>query len=172
MTPPVPWFDRNFPQQNPEMFASLLERLGGTSARLEEQILSIANKDLVVKLAGRWSIQENIGHLLDLEPLWSGRIEDILSGTAKLRATDLANTATSEANHNAKDVRVLLEDFRAARSALVKTLENVSQENLHRTALHPRLNTPMSIVDKMFFVAEHDDYHIATIDAILETLKT
>jgi uncharacterized damage-inducible protein DinB len=171
MTQPIPWFERKFPQQTPEMFTSLLEQLRGTPSRLENQILSITNKHLVIQLAGRWSIQENIGHLLDLEPLWSGRVQDILNGTAKLRTTDLTNAATTTANHNAKDVRVLLEDFRIARTAFVNTLEQISQENLGKTALHPRLNTPMSIVDKMFFVAEHDDYHIATIRAILQTLQ-
>ncbi len=171
MTQLVPWFERQFPQQTPESFAGLLERLHGTPTRLENQILSIANQHLIIQLAGRWSIQENIGHLLDLEPLWNGRIQDILSGSVKLRATDLTNAATTTANHNAKVVRVLLEDFRIARTALVNILEPISQENLGRTALHPRLNTPMSIVDKMFFVAEHDDYHIATIRAILQTLQ-
>jgi hypothetical protein len=29
--------------------------------------------------------------------------------------------------------------------------------------VHPRLGTPMRLVDMMFFVAEHDDHHLATI---------
>jgi hypothetical protein len=32
-----------------------------------------------------------------------------------------------------------------------------------RTALHPRLKRPMRLVDLCFFVAEHDDHHLATV---------
>jgi uncharacterized damage-inducible protein DinB len=171
MTPTLKWFDRNFITQDTALFNPILERLRGTPARVEERISSIPRKYLSLKLAGQWSIQENIGHLLDLEPLWYGRLEDILVGAEKLRPTDLANAATDAANHNAKDIKQLLEGFRVARTALVQTLENLSEDTLSKTALHPRLNTPMSIVDKMFFVAEHDDYHLATISAIVRTCQ-
>jgi hypothetical protein len=40
--------------------------------------------------------------LYDLEQLWYGRIEDFLSGEKTLRAADLSNTKTHEANHNKK----------------------------------------------------------------------
>jgi hypothetical protein len=30
-----------------------------------------------------------------------------------------------------------------------------------RTLLRPRLKTPMRLVDHLFFVAEHDDHHLA-----------
>jgi hypothetical protein len=29
--------------------------------------------------------------------------------------------------------------------------------------LHPRLRTPMRLVDHLYFVAEHDDHHLARI---------
>ena len=36
-----------------------------------------------------------------------------------------------------------------------------------RTALHPRLGLPMRAVDHAFFVAEHDDHHLARITELL-----
>jgi predicted short-subunit dehydrogenase-like oxidoreductase (DUF2520 family) len=30
-----------------------------------------------------------------------------------------------------------------------------------RTSLHPRLKRPMRLIDLCFFVAEHDDHHLA-----------
>ena len=35
-----------------------------------------------------------------------------------------------------------------------------------RTATHPRLGTPMRLIDLALFVAEHDEHHLATITAL------
>jgi hypothetical protein len=36
-----------------------------------------------------------------------------------------------------------------------------------RTALHPRLGTPMRLLDHVLFIAEHDDHHLARISWLL-----
>jgi hypothetical protein len=36
-----------------------------------------------------------------------------------------------------------------------------------RTLLHPRLKMPMRLVDHLFFVAEHDDHHLAIIGGVI-----
>ena len=166
------WFERSFPSNTPTwMYSSLLERLRGTPARLEERMTIIPNLYLIIKLENKWSIQENIGHLFDLEPLWSNRVTDILLGHEKLRPTDLANSATDLANHNAQPISNLLEKFRTARAEFVVKLENLNPADYDKTALHPRLNTPMSLLDTMYFVAEHDDHHLGMISSIFRKLK-
>jgi hypothetical protein len=35
--------------------------------------------------------------------------------------------------------------------------------------LHPRLKQPMRLVDHLYFVAEHDDYHLARIWEMIES---
>jgi hypothetical protein len=37
-----------------------------------------------------------------------------------------------------------------------------------RSAIHPRLNIPMRLVDFVFFEAEHDDYHFTRINELLK----
>src|SRR5262245_32007095 len=102
--PTVPrrrWFDRRFQLGLPlEAFPEILERLRGTPARLEERTRSIPPRRLVQRFSGTWSIQENVGHLLDLELLWAGRLHDFLQDATHLRSTDLSNRKTWEANHN------------------------------------------------------------------------
>lgn len=74
------WFDRKFDfstEQN--IFPSIIERLKGTPARLEEKMRTVPASILNAKPGGAWSIKENIGHLTDLEPLWQGRLEDIIN---------------------------------------------------------------------------------------------
>jgi hypothetical protein len=36
-------------------------------------------------------------------------------------------------------------------------------EEFNRSLLHPRLKQPMRLVDHLYFVAEHDDHHLARI---------
>ena len=165
------WFDRKFDfngEQN--VFPSIVERLRGAPARLEEKLRRVPENGLTAKLESTWSIKENVGHLIDLEPLWMGRLEDILNKEPFLRVADLSNTKTHEANHNATSIEDLLEIFRSIRQSTVGRLELLSEKEIYLSALHPRLKTPMRTMDHFLFVAEHDDHHLVTITKIIQTL--
>jgi uncharacterized damage-inducible protein DinB len=171
MTIPVPrqkWFERSFDFTAPSShFPLVLERLRGTPVRLEERTVGIDPEVLTRRDEDRWSIQENVGHLLDLEPLWLQRARQVLAGEAELVPAELTNRRTHEANHNARDLTDLLRSFRAARTELVGLLTAADEAAIVRSALHPRLQTPMRLIDLAFFVAEHDDHHLATITELL-----
>ena len=162
------WFERRFELGlPPEAFPDIVERVRGTPARLEERVRGIAPALLVRRVETTWSIQENVGHLLDLELLWSGRLDELLAGAATLRAADVTNRTTHEANHNARKLHDLLAAFRAARGDVVARLDALAPSDLSRTALHPRLQQPMTVTDLFFFVAEHDDHHLARISELM-----
>lgn len=164
------WFDRRFQLGLPlDAFPEIIERLRGTPARLEERTRSIPPQRLIQQFAGTWSIQENVGHLLDLELLWAARLDDFLHEATALRPADLSNRKTDEAGHNAQPLDMLLASFRSARMAFVTRLDGLSPSQLQRTALHPRLQQPMTVTDHCFFVAEHDDHHLARITELLQT---
>jgi uncharacterized damage-inducible protein DinB len=163
-----PWFERQFPAGLPaQAFPLVVERLRGGPARLEDRVAALPTAVLIRRLGDTWSIQENSGHLLDMEPLWLDRVEDFLAGRDELTVADLTNRKTHEANHNAAALSALLAGFRNARGVLVGRLETVDAGALALTALHPRLRVPMNLVDHAFFVAEHDDYHLARISELL-----
>jgi len=166
------WFDRKFDfsaEQN--IFPSIIERLRGTPARLEEKTQSVSEEILNKKINGAWSVKENVGHLIDLEPLWMGRLEDILNKETYLRIADLTNSKTDQANHNARTVNALLKEFRLVRTNTIKRLESLLDESIFLSAFHPRLKTPMRTMDHFLFVAEHDDHHLVTINKIIQTLS-
>jgi uncharacterized damage-inducible protein DinB len=168
----VKWFDRKFDfsaEQN--ILPAVVARLSGTTARLEEKLRTIDPTVLSVRINNTWTIKENIGHLSDLEPLWQGRLEDILNDEVELRPTDLQNRKTTEANHDAKSVEVLLSEFKQLREKTVDRLKSLTEEQAFRSALHPRLKTPMRTMDLFLFVAEHDDHHLARIDELGRLLK-
>lgn len=121
-------------------------------------------RDMLVRRRGeKWSAQEHAGHLLDLESLWMARVDDFLAGGDTLTAADLNNRKTHEANHNARPLTDILADFRKARLRLVDRVEEFQPEMFARAMLHPRLKKPMRLVDHLYFVAEHDDHHLAKI---------
>jgi uncharacterized damage-inducible protein DinB len=124
-----------------------------------------ADRDCLVRRAkqDQWSAQEHAGHLLDLESLWMERVEDYLRGSAQLTIADLRNQKTFEAHHNERPIEEILAEFRSARSLLVNRVEDVDPAIFSRAIPHPRLKTPMRLVDHLYFVAEHDDHHLAHI---------
>lgn len=167
----VKWFERSFDfSTDQNIFPSIIERLSGTPARLDEKFKAMPADILEIKPDNTWSIKENLGHLTDLEPLWQGRLEDIMNGEVELRPTDLANRKTDEANHNAKSLEELLSTFRQIRAKTVARLEELDEETIFKSALHPRLKTPMRTMDLFLFVAEHDDHHLTRITELVKLL--
>jgi len=160
----VKWFDRSFDFTTTQnIFPSIVERLSGTPARLEEKIRSIAPDLLARKVENTWSIKENIGHLSDLEPLWQQRLEDIVAGRPELSPTDLQNNRTSFAGHNDTALEELLQRFRQVRATTIALLAAIDEKTVFKSSLHPRLKTPMRTMDLFLFVADHDDHHLARI---------
>ena len=158
------WFERRFDFPFPvALLPNLCARLRGTPARLEELVVGRSVEVLTRKEQGKWSAQEQAGHLLDLEPLWLSRVEDYVKGSDGLTPTDLANRKTDEANHNANSLEQILGKFRAARMALLQRVDELEPSLLTHAIPHPRLKTPMQLVDHLYFVAEHDDHHLARI---------
>jgi uncharacterized damage-inducible protein DinB len=172
MIGPGRWFDRKFNLGSPVSAApDLFARLLKTADRLEDAVHDVPGPMLVHRRDGRWSIQEHAGHLLDLEPLWVKRLDDFDAGAAVLHAADLENRKTHEARHNERAAHELTSAFREARTSILARLQKMSAPDLMRTALHPRLRQPMSVLDLCFFVAEHDDHHLQTMTALATTLR-
>ncbi|HEY4905551.1 MAG TPA: DinB family protein [Candidatus Sulfotelmatobacter sp.] len=158
------WFERKFEFSFPvELYPNLLARLRGTPARVEEVLRSRSWEILVRKPQGKWSAQEHAGHLLDLEPLWLARVGDYIADSAQLTVTDLKNRKTDEANYNACPLEQILAEFRVARAKLLRRVDETDASLFSHAIPHPRLKTPMRLVDHLYFVAEHDDHHLARI---------
>jgi hypothetical protein len=159
------WFERKFPQiEDNGRMPTILERLAGTPARLRELLTNAA---AATARDSGWSIAKEIGHLGDLEPLWLQRVRDLVEGRADLTPTDLQNRATHETDHDASSLPQLVERFASARRALVEVMRGLPDADLERSARHPRLGTPMRMVDHAYFVAEHDDHHLARLRELI-----
>jgi hypothetical protein len=67
-------------------------------------------------------MQENAGHLLDLESLFAQRLDEYLASAATLHAADMSNRKTYEANHNEVPLDLILSSFREQRMRLTSIL--------------------------------------------------
>jgi hypothetical protein len=165
----IPWTERKFNFNFPaELYPEMIERMRGTPARLEDHTRTLTAEILTRRDAGRWSIQENAGHLLDLEPLMSGRLDEFEAGAIVLHAADMTNRKTHEGNHNERAFATILSAFRKERGDTVARLDSYPSEMFAHSALHPRLNVPMRLVDMIFFQAEHDDFHLTRISELIK----
>ncbi len=164
------WVEREFEFNLPVgVFPSVLERLRGTPARVEELTRGLAPEPLTERRGGKWSAQEHVGHLSDLDELHEGRLEDYERGLEVLRAADMSNRKTEEADHNSARLEELLARFRSARESFVRRLEALTEEEVAASAIHPRLGRQMRVIDLALFVAEHDDHHLASIRELSKT---
>jgi uncharacterized damage-inducible protein DinB len=172
MTQAPIWFERKFEFSfPPELLPNLCARLRGTPARLEDALRGRSHKSLIGKPQGKWSAQEHAGHLLDLEPLWLARVGDYVAASDQLTAADLQNRKTDEANHNARPLEQILTEFREERERLLNRVGELDASLFNRAIPHPRLKTPMRLVDHLYFVAEHDDHHLARIWELVNAVR-
>ena len=159
------WFERQFPPiADNGLLPGIIERLAGTPARLRELV---AHARSTATPPVGWSAAKDIGHLTDLELLWIQRVQDIVEGRPELTAADLSNRLTHETDHDAWPLAQLVERFAVQRGTLVAALRVVAGPDLERSTRHPRLGSAMRIVDLAYFVAEHDDHHMARIRELL-----
>lgn len=163
------WIKRKFTFDSlpPWMYPNIVERLRGTPARLEDLLRGLPPETLTRRDGDKWSMQEQVGHLLDLEPLGFNRLDDYEAGREVLRAADMENRRTHEANHNAVESAHLLATFRAERMEFVRRLDAYDEAFVQQTALHPRLQMEIRVLDLCFFIAEHDDHHVARISELI-----
>jgi hypothetical protein len=164
----IAWFERQFSFDLLPlwMYPNVVERLRGTAARLEDLTRALSQEILTRRDGDNWSIQEQAGHLLDLEPLGMNRLDDFEAGRETLHAADVSNQKTYEANHNTNPIETILAAFRQERMEFVHRLDEYDEAFVARTALHPRLQMQIRVIDLAFFIAEHDDHHLARISEL------
>ena len=165
------WFDKKFQfDLSEDHYGSVLMKLRETPENIAQLVSPLPEEVLTKRTDNCWSIKENIGHLIDLEELHDGRIDDFKAGKETLRPADLNNRKTEEANHNNRKIGDLLSQLKMVRENFVKKMKHLDEKTLSRSSIHPRLNQQMRPIDMAQFVLEHDEHHIQTIKELIYQL--
>jgi len=163
------WLEKTFNFDFPiSRYAEFLEVLRQTPTHLEKLVESLP-KDVITRRDGEaWSIQENAGHFLTAESLFTGRLEDYQNNTEVLRPARFEDNPTDKADFNSKDIQWILREFRAQREDYINQLDMFDPQEFGKASLHPRLQKPMRICDMLLFHAKHDQHHLSRIKELKE----
>ncbi len=166
------WIDKKFQfDLSQDSYNIILNKLKKNPEIIFKLVSNLPEGILINGEGNHWSIKENVGHLIDLEDLHDGRIDDFIVGKEILRSADLNNKKTDEANHNAKNINDLLNQLKNVRESFVKRMQELDAPVLSKSSKHPRLNQQMRPIDMAQFVLEHDEHHIQTIKELISNLQ-
>lgn len=160
--------DRKFSFDLPiSALPEIVQRLESLPERARLILSPVSEEARRFKPDGRWSAKEHIGHLDDLSAVDERRLGDYLSNASSLSPADTRNPITEAANHNARSWHEILERLTDHRLHFTGQLSQLTAEHLERRALHLRLQQEMRLLDWLWFIAEHDDHHLAAARAAI-----
>jgi DinB superfamily len=158
------WFERNLRfDHSSEMLPFFLERLSGTIVRLEAKVKGFSDEVLFTKNNGKWSIKQNIGHLAEVDAIANKRIDEMITGIAVM-----SPAVFEPQDYNFWPIEQVLDLFKTNRNLNLKKYHSLSELDLKKSSVHPRLKVQMTPIDLAWFDAEHDDHHLVKINEILK----
>jgi len=158
------WVDHVFNLNIPAGWTpNILTRVQDTALRLRHHCSQLSDAQLSQRLDQKWSIKEHVGHLIDLEVLHHHRLNEFAQQRPLLTMADMSNARTDAASHNEQSIEELIANFEQQRGNFLANFYALPEAILHHVARHPRLDVDMKPVDMLFFMAEHDDHHMAII---------
>lgn len=161
------WSERKFVFGFPAgMLPFFIERLVGTTIRIEQKMRQVPEEVLSHNLDGKWSVKQNIGHLADVDLIVLKRIDEITRGLSTMSPANIP----LQRDYNAQSVEEILKHFKSGRFKTIEKYTSLSLADASKSSVHPRLQLAMTPVDLAWFDAEHDDHHLVRINEIISTL--
>lgn len=104
-----------------------------------------------------WSIKQVIGHLIDVERIFSTRLLRIAAGDETPIPGIDQNIYVAAFDYDAVTMNVLLDEFAALRNANVSLIQRMGTENLARRGVAS--GSPVSARANLFILCGHVEYH-------------
>ncbi len=165
---PVPWSQRTMEYgRSLDELPVLLERVQGTAARLSTLLAHQPSERLLHRLNGKWSAMEHLGHLLTLQDRFDPRVDDFQQRRTRLCNISLHDQEPIVQGHRSRMLGDVLEEFRLKRLEFAKRVERLHRRSLEHVAYHPCQDRTMRPMDMLYWIAEHDDHHLASVRALL-----
>ncbi len=166
---PVPWSQRTMEYgRSLDELPVLLERVQGTTVRLSNMLSCQPVEKLHLRVDGKWSAIEHLGHLLTLQDRFYNRVDDFEQRRSKLCDINLQDQATFLQGQRLRMLGDVLEEFRLKRLDFANRVERLHRRSLEHVAYHPCQDRTMRPMDMLLWIAEHDDHHLASVRALLD----
>ena len=146
-----------------KIYDSLYNRLQTQHLAIEPIIAGISNERLLQNPApGKWSIQNNLAHLMRYQQVFNERITRMLAEDQPLFERYSADADPQFEPYLSLPVKTLLEIYNPDRAMLFERLTNLNETELVRVGIHPKYGR-LTILQWVEFFALHEAHHLFTI---------
>lgn len=114
----------------------------------------------------KWSIQQILGHLADVEIVYSYRIRQIIADKKPVIAPIDQDDWAAHLGYLEAAPRELIAQYGLNRHHNLRLLRRLKPEDLARSAYHPEMNANLKLEDMVERLATHDANHIAQIERL------
>lgn len=111
---------------------------------------------------GKWSAHDNIAHLAVYQPVFTGRMQQILSTDEPVFDRYVADEDTNFAAGREKDTTALLQWLAEERAGLERLVAGLTETQLDRVGIHKKYGR-LSIAQWTEFFLLHEAHHMFTI---------
>lgn len=148
-----------------DSYHEVLETLSGTPSKIQDLIS--AGDVPPPDGSDEWSAVEIIAHLADVEKLYRGRMQEMLTKRTPpyLRNFD-QEAAAREGDYASRDLRASLEDFANERAETISLLMNLALKDWEKTGIHDQMGE-VSVEDLAERLIDHDEEHLAQLEQAL-----
>jgi uncharacterized damage-inducible protein DinB len=147
-------------------FAAHIAKLCAFPAHLQTVVASLTDAQLQFKPANEWSVIENIGHLIDIDELYVGRVDRILAEERPEFPRFEPDPLVATKGYQQMDAHALLQQFIATRQATIDGLSTIEPDELDRAGMHA-VYGEMTLRRLVDHLANHDQKHLVQIHETL-----
>lgn len=121
-------------------------------------------------IVGKWSIFENTVHLQTYQHVFIYRVKEILTGNNPSFDRYVAETDPFFPTNCSKSTREIMQDLLTLRKEMASSINNLKEEDLVKTGLHPLFGS-MTLLQWLNFFLLHEAHHLFTIFKLAAEVK-
>ena len=121
-------------------------------------------------IPGKWSIFENIVHLVTYQHVFLGRLKLILVGHTPSFDRYTAETDPLFHDNCAKTTREIMSDYVSTRKEMAATILAYPETDLEKKGTHPVFGT-MNVLQWLNFFLLHESHHLFTMFKLAAELR-
>jgi uncharacterized damage-inducible protein DinB len=144
-------------------YPSLLERLLSQHQALSPMIAALTQEQLQAQpLPGKWSVQEQVAHLVSYQPAFLSRVYRILDTQDPLFEPYVGDDDPVFLYWRRQSMGTLLEELETDRQKIIQLLQSLPEEQLQRIGVHKRYGR-LNIQQWTEFFLLHEAHHLFSI---------
>jgi uncharacterized damage-inducible protein DinB len=145
------------------LYSSLVCRLKTQHLAVAEIIKNLDEQRLTQQPEpGKWSIKDNIAHLVSYQPVFIGRVHQMLKGDKPIFSAYRADDEGDFIEARGWPLEDLLSKLNGNRRQILELITNLPDDQLLLKGIHPKYGT-LTITEWAEFFLLHEAHHLFTM---------